>query len=301
MIGAQAAQAAPSVSTPELSALVPLGKHLKVCRLGAGTGMRGGNRQSNHTRMGKEKFEALLNYEYDQGVRLYDAADLYGTHHYLGRVLKSKPRDSFQIVTKIWVRPGGLPEPERPDADVCLKRFLKELDMEYVDVLQIHCMTSPTWTDEVRRQMDIMAKLKKQGLIRAHGVSCHSLAALKLAAVEPWVEVIHARINKFKANMDGEVDDVVEVIKTARRNGKGIIGMKLVGEGKFNAQQRAESVQWVVESGLVDCYCVGFEASEQVDEFKALMSKYLAAERRAGPPLPSSRSLVTGARPPVAV
>jgi hypothetical protein len=36
--------------------------------------------------------------------------------------------------------------------------------------------------------MDLLAKMKDKGLIRAHGVSCHSLGALKTAAAEPWVD-----------------------------------------------------------------------------------------------------------------
>src|SRR5512138_1554963 len=60
---------------------VPLGKtNLKFSRFCMGTGVSGGNRQSNQTRMGKEKFEALLKGGYDRGVRWFDLADLYGTH-----------------------------------------------------------------------------------------------------------------------------------------------------------------------------------------------------------------------------
>ena len=56
---------------------VPLGKtKIKVSRVGFGTGMSGGNRQSNQTRMGKEKFEALLQSSYERGVRLFDVAKL---------------------------------------------------------------------------------------------------------------------------------------------------------------------------------------------------------------------------------
>jgi hypothetical protein len=63
---------------------VPLGKtKIMVSRVGLGTGMRGGNRQSNHSRMGKEKFDSLVHASYDRGVRLFDVADLYGTHPYL--------------------------------------------------------------------------------------------------------------------------------------------------------------------------------------------------------------------------
>jgi len=273
----KAAQAAPDEAA---TALVPLGKSLKVCRLGAGTGMRGGNRQTNQTRMGKEKFEALLQYEYDQGIRLFDCADMYGTHPYVGRIMKGKPRESFQVVSKLWLNRGGLPEPERPGADVSVKRFLQELQMEYIDIVQIHCMFSPKWPTEMRKQMDIMEKLKEQGLIKAHGVSCHTLAALKAAAAEPWVDVIHARINPFNLVMDGPKEDVLPVLKQAHEAGKGIIGMKIVGEGKITPEQLPESIKFALSSGVVDAMVAGFESKEEVDRFKALLVEALAASKK---------------------
>ncbi|MCY3018399.1 MAG: aldo/keto reductase [Planctomycetota bacterium] len=262
--------------------LVPLGKHLKVCRLGAGTGMRGWNRSTNQTRLGKEKFEALLHHEYDQGVRLFDCADLYGSHPFVGRVLQGKPREGYQIVTKLWVKEGGLPEKERPDADVCIKRFLKELDMEYLDLVQFHCMTSGKWPEELRKQMDILDKLKEQGLVRAHGVSCHSVDALKAAASEPWVDVIHVRINPFKVSTDAAMDEVMPLVKQAHDAGKGIIGMKLNGEGRFTPEQRAESVRFALASGAVDVIIAGFETGAQVDEFKTMFAADLAAAPKKG-------------------
>src|SRR6476659_2667327 len=63
---------------------VPLGKtDLKMSRLCMGTGVRGGQRQSNQTRMGKEGFETLIRDAYERGVRVFDLADLYGTHPFL--------------------------------------------------------------------------------------------------------------------------------------------------------------------------------------------------------------------------
>src|SRR5437870_10416739 len=68
---------------------VPLGQtKLKLGRLCMGTGVKGGNRQSNQTRMGKEKFDALIKGAYERGVRVFDLADLYGTHPYLIPALK---------------------------------------------------------------------------------------------------------------------------------------------------------------------------------------------------------------------
>lgn len=280
LLGGRLSQAAPPDTDPV--AVVPLGKHLKVTRIGAGTGMSGGNRQTNQTRLGREKFEALLNHEYDQGVRMFDLADLYGTHPYAGRVLRSKPRESYVISTKYWFRKGGLPEDDRPDPDVAIARFLKELQMDYIDLVQIHCVTNPEWPQELRRQMDIMEKLKEKGLIRAHGVSCHSIGALEAAAAEPWVDVVHARINPYNVRMDGPPEKVVPVLKKIHDAGKGVIGMKIVGEGTFrnDDQKRDHSVRWVMDLGSVDMMAVGFEKPEEVDDFKDRVKRALAAKAK---------------------
>src|SRR5438094_10507141 len=89
---------------------VPLGKtKVKMSRVCLGTGMKGGGRQSNQVRAGKDHFEALLKGAYERGVRVFDLADLYGTHPFLLPALKGIPRDDYQIITKIWWRPGGIP------------------------------------------------------------------------------------------------------------------------------------------------------------------------------------------------
>ncbi len=260
------------------TATVPLGKALTACRISCGTGMAGGNRETNQTRLGREKFESLLEYAYERGVRQFDMADMYGTHPFVGRVLKNKPRDEFQLVSKIWTRPGGIPETERLPADVLVERFLKELQTDYIDVLQIHCMTAADWNVRERQQMDIMAELKEKGLIRAHGVSVHSIDALKTAAEEPWVDVIHARVNPFGYRTDGPLEEVAPILKNAHANGKGIIGMKLIGEGTFDAEQRKTTLKTVMDLGCVDCLTVGFEKPEEVDEFLANVGERLAIQ-----------------------
>ncbi len=255
---------------------VPLGKTgIKVTRVGFGTGMRGGGRQSNQTRLGKEKFEALLKAAYERGVRLFDAADLYGTHPYLGRALRGMRRRDYAIVSKIWWRRGGIPEQERPNADVVVERFLEELNTDYIDVVLLHCVSSAKWPEELARQMEILARLKKEGLVRAHGVSCHSLEALEAAANEPWVDSVHARINPYGVQMDAPAEKVAPVLKKLHDAGKGVVGMKLVGEGQFrdSDEKRDESVRYVLGLGCVDAMVVGFEKVEEIDDFAARVRK----------------------------
>ncbi|MBI1321407.1 MAG: aldo/keto reductase [Candidatus Hydrogenedens sp.] len=254
-------------AAPGATDLVPLGPAIKACRISCGTGMAGGNRETNQTRMGAEKFEALLNYAYEKGVRHFDLADLYGTHPYVARAMKGKPRAELQYTTKIWTQAGGIPESERPPADEVVKRFLDELQTDYLDLVQIHCMTDPQWTTVERKQMDALAQLKADGLIRSHGCSVHSLEALKLAAEEPWVDVVHARVNPYNHRTDADIEEVVPVLKRIKENGKGLIGMKLVGEGSFDEGQRAKTLDFVMGLGVIDCMTVGFEQPGQIDEF----------------------------------
>jgi aryl-alcohol dehydrogenase-like predicted oxidoreductase len=241
---------------------------LKVSRIGLGTGTRGGRRESNHTRLGKEKFSYLLRKAYERGVRLFDLADLYGSHPFLTPALEGIPRESYTIVSKVWFRRGGIPEPERLPADQVVKRFLEELKTDYIDLVLLHCVLSDNWNQELRQQMDALAKAKEQGLIRAHGVSCHSLAALQAVVGEPWVDSVHARINAYGDKMDGTPEQVVPVLKQIHAEGKGVIGMKLIAEGMYrdDNEKRDRSLDFVLNLGCVDAMVVGCESVQEVDD-----------------------------------
>jgi aryl-alcohol dehydrogenase-like predicted oxidoreductase len=270
----RAAESKPAFFDPY--ATVPLGDtKVKMSRFCLGTGMSGSNRQSNHTRMGKQKFEALIHGAYDRGVRTFDLADLYGTHPYLIPALKGIPRDKLTIITKIWWHPGGLPEAERPETDIIVSRFLKEIGTDYLDLVLLHCVTSPRWPDELRARMDSLAQLKSKGIVRAHGVSCHSLAALETAAAEPWVDSVHTRINPYGMSMDDKPEKVVPVLKKIHAAGKGVVGMKIIGEGRLRhePEKRDESARFVLGLGCVDVLNIGFEKTEEIDDFAARVRK----------------------------
>lgn len=249
---------------------VPLGRTpIHLSRIGLGTGMRASGRMSNQTRLGQEKFTELVRTCLDRGISWFDAADLYGSHSYLAEALRGVPRDRYVLVSKIWLRTRGLPEGQPADTEQVVHRFLQELRTDYIDLLLLHCLVEPDWPSRYEKEMEVLVRLKEKGILRAHGVSCHSLAALQRAAEHPWVESIHARINPFGVQMDGSPDVVVPVLRQAHENGKGLIGMKLIGEGAFrnSPEKRAETIDFVFNLGCVDAVTIGFESLEEEADF----------------------------------
>jgi aryl-alcohol dehydrogenase-like predicted oxidoreductase len=257
--------------------VVSLGKTgIKTTLLGMGTGFNGGNRSSAITRAGNA--ELMIKYAFDKGIRFFDCADTYGTHPYVMKALKDIPREKYTLSSKIWMTRGGIPEPERPDANIVVDRFRKELDTDYLDIVQIHCMMDGNWTDEQKKQMDILENLKLKGIIRAHGVSVHTFQALEAAAASSWVDVIHVRINPFGVSMDSnDPAQIVPVIKKMHDSGTGIIGMKLIGNGSFSndSDKVDQSIRYVLGLGTVDMVIIGFEKPDQIDDYTLRMENAL--------------------------
>ena len=255
--------------------LVDLGKTgIKTTFLGMGTGFSGYNRSSNITRAGVA--ESIIREAYNKGIRFFDCADSYGTHPFTAAALKGISREKYVLSSKIWVSQGGIPEPERPDADVVIDRFRKELKTDYIDLVQIHCMTDGKWTDKHKKQMDILETLKAKKIIRAHGVSVHSLEAMEACVENSWIDVIHVRVNPYGESMDNKDPAVViPVIEKLHKAGKGVIGMKLIGNGKFrnDSEKIDASLKYVMDLKTVDMIIVGFELPEQIDNYIARIEK----------------------------
>jgi len=246
--------------------------------IGMGTGVHATDRTSYLTRQDMGKSLEVIEHAYDRGIRNFDLADTYGTHPIMAEALKKMDREALTLTSKIWVRPGGIPEKERPDANIVVDRFRKELNTDYLDLVQIHCMVDENWTDTQKRQMDILDDLKARGIIRAHGVSVHSLSAMEDALASPWVDVIHVRINPYGIAMDKpDPKDVVEVIQDLHKSGKGVIGMKLIGDGQLRNDSKKidNALRFVLGLGSVDMMIVGFETPDQIDNYIARVEKAL--------------------------
>jgi predicted aldo/keto reductase-like oxidoreductase len=269
LLSSCALQKSAKSSRPTAVDQVTLGRTgLKLSRLGIGTGSKGG---SIHRGLGSDSFNRLIRYAYDQGITYIDTADNYKTHTMVRDAIKDLPREKLFIQSKM---PGV---PEKPLE--FLDRYRSELDVDYIDSLLVHCAVASDWDEECKRLLDALEEAKAKKIIRAHGVSCHSLPALAKAAQLDWVDVNLVRINPQGAHVDtpaeswdaqsdvSNVPAVLEQLAAMRKKGHGIIGMKLIGDGDFtNPQDREKSIRFAMQPGLLDAAVIGFKSTDEIDE-----------------------------------
>jgi 1-deoxyxylulose-5-phosphate synthase len=231
---------------------------IKTSRLAMGTGTVGVGGHSHQSSLGVKALSELLLNGYDHGLRFFDSADAYGSHPHVAEALKHVPRDKVTVLTKTWSR-----DPKEARAD--LDRFRRELGTDYLDVCLIHCVTEGDWTERYRGVMDVFEEAKQKGIIRAHGCSCHSIEALRTAAKSPWVDVDLVRINPIGSHMDADPETVISVLRQMRAAGKGIVGMKILGQGDLSNRQD-EALKYALSLGLLDAFTIGSESKGQQED-----------------------------------
>jgi aryl-alcohol dehydrogenase-like predicted oxidoreductase len=231
---------------------------IKTSRLAMGTGTVGAGKHSHQTALGMDGLPRLLLNGYDNGLRFFDAADSYGSHPHVAEALKHVDRSKVTVLTKSWAR-----DPNEMRAD--LDRFRRELGIEQIDIVLMHCLTEADWTTRYRPVMDILEEAKHKKIIRAHGCSCHSIEALRAAANSAWVEVDLARVNPVGAHMDADPDTVVSVLREMKAAGKAVLGMKILGQGALR-DRRDEALRFALGLNVLDAFTIGAESiSEQND------------------------------------
>jgi aryl-alcohol dehydrogenase-like predicted oxidoreductase len=232
---------------------------IELSRLAMGTGTHGVNKKSNQTRkLGVQGVGDLLYAAYNEGINFWDSADQYGTHPHLREGLKRIPREKVVILTKT----HATTEKEMWED---LDRFKRELNTDYIDIMLLHFMTDPNWPEIKKGAMDVLSQAKEDGIVKALGVSCHTLGALESARDSDWVEVDLARINPYGPRMDADVPTVEKVLKQMKEKGKAIIGMKIFGGGQLT-DKVDECLQYTMGQDFIDCFTIGQESQNQMRE-----------------------------------
>ena len=205
---------------------------------------------------------ALVRAALESGMKHLDTAHGYqkgNNESMLGDVLKDHPRDSFVISTKV--------PPDAKDAFLAsLDLSLKRLQMEYVDILYVHGLTSG---DDVlsASTLEALTAARESGKARHVGVSTHrNEPEVIRAAVRSGVyEVVLTSVN-FKQD---HYPEVKKAIAEAAAAGVGIIAMKTMA-GAFHDKERTKPVncraalKWVLQDENVTTAIPGITTFDQL-------------------------------------
>jgi predicted aldo/keto reductase-like oxidoreductase len=263
-VGSLTLHGAPSKATE----VVTLGKSgMQVTRLAFGTGSNNGYIQAG---LGQQEFTRLIHYAYDRGIRFFETAESYATPAMLGEALKGIPRESYQLMNKVTTDEGVDPRTRFDE----MRRISQT---EYFDIMLLHWQHTPAWMAETGRWQDGILEAQSKKTIRTRGASVHGLPALRQVPGNKWLEVAMIRVNHKGASMDGpnyandnnpaNVDEVVEHVKQVKKDGMGVISMKLVGNGTFvRHEDRQAAMRFAFKNAGVDCVTVGFKSTQEIDE-----------------------------------
>ncbi|MGA2047357.1 MAG: aldo/keto reductase [Terracidiphilus sp.] len=246
---------------------VTLGRsNVKVTRLAFGTGSMSGQVQAS---LGQDKFTSLVRYAYDRGIRFFETSESYGeTPRMLGIALKGLPRESYRIMTKVTTY-------HQVDPHAKLEELRRGIDTEYLDIMLLHWQHTPTWPSDTTHWQDAILEAEQKKTIVSHGASVHGLPALRQVPGNKFVNVAMIRVNHNGTRMDAEIPDgpdlgnVNEVfthVKQVRKEGMGVVSMKLIGEGVFNREDRQKAMRFAFQNAGVDCVTVGYKNTAEIDE-----------------------------------
>jgi D-threo-aldose 1-dehydrogenase len=129
---------------------------------------------------------ATVQAAYQNGVRLFDTAPLYGlgkSEERVGKALRDLPRSSYVISTKIGRvlkedRSGYVFDYTRDGVQRSLEGSLRRLGMDYVDILHVHDPDNYQH-EALETAFPTLAELRSQGVIKAIGAGMNQWQALE--------------------------------------------------------------------------------------------------------------------------
>jgi aryl-alcohol dehydrogenase-like predicted oxidoreductase len=147
----------------------------------------------------KESY-AALNRAVDLGVNFIDTADVYGdgrSEKLIGRLLKERKEEIF-VATKAGRRldPHVSEGYNLKNIEAFVDRSLRNLDVESIDLLQLHC--PPTLVYSRPEVFVALDHLKSKGKIRNYGVSVEKVSEALRSIEHPDIQSVQIIFNMFR-------------------------------------------------------------------------------------------------------
>lgn len=143
---------------------------------------------------------------------------------------------------------------------------LEALDVEYIDIFHLHAArANPEIFDERGEALKCLMDYKKKGLIKAVGISTHSVKVVEAAAHRNDIDVVFPLINKIgRGVLEGTVPEMEKAMDTCITNGKGVYLMKVLGGGTM-IDDYESSMEYAMNLSENYSIAIGMISKEEVE------------------------------------
>ncbi|MDD4028706.1 MAG: aldo/keto reductase [Caldisericia bacterium] len=199
----------------------------------------------------------LLEYAFDQGVNFFDTAHLYQTYSFFTHIPSHK-KNQMVLSSKSY----------QPDYKGMMEEIdygLQQIQREYFDIFMLHEQESIYTLKGHREALRAVMDAKKQGKVRAVGISTHSVQLTKQLLLHPEFEVVHPIFNQVGHGLiHGNLEDQKENIKQLYEAGKGLFVMKPLGGGRLY-KDFYPSITWVRDFPYKHSVAIGVKNKQELD------------------------------------
>lgn len=218
---------------------------------------------------------------FEAGVNFIDTAQLYQTYAYIREALVGRKNDII-ISSKSYAY-------TYEDMKKSVEQACRSVNREYIDIFMLHEQTSRLTLRGHQEALEYLLDAKKEGIIRAVGVSTHTVEVVRAAALMDEIDVIHPILNmKGIGICDGDTEDMLSAIEFAHYMGKGIYTMKALGGGHLSLNAR-EAFEWILAQPNIHAVAIGMQTLDEValncnvfaqGFFDTELAKAVAAQKR---------------------
>ncbi|MGM0396701.1 MAG: aldo/keto reductase [Bacillota bacterium] len=224
--------------------------------------------------LSEEEGAGLIRYAFDKGIDFLDTAEIYENYGYISKALKGIERNDYTISTKTYAYTEEL-------AKKSLEKALREIGTDYIDVFLLHEQESIHTIRGHYPAIEYMLKAKREGKIRALGISTHRISGVKALKDYPELDIIHPIVNMEGIGIhDGSIQEMLQELSDLHDLGKGIYGMKPLGGGHL-IKKAQEALQFVIEKPYIHSIAIGMQSRDEIDaNIQMIDNGYMEKETR---------------------
>lgn len=218
-----------------------------------------------------EEGSEIIAYAVENGINFVDTAQMYRTYPHIKRALgkiKNRPVIASKSTATTY-----------EEMEKAVLEALEGLGIDYIDIFHLHAARAGADVFELRKgALQCLLDYKKKGIIKAVGISTHSVKVVEATAEREDIDVVFPLINKIgRGILEGSFLDMEKAIALCNKKGKGVYLMKVLGGGTL-IDDYERSMEYAMNLSNNYSIAIGMISKEEV----TYNLKYFNGERNLG-------------------